>query len=392
MHPNRKALMKRTRENLQAELKGVLADLTLQQEWEDIVFALPKAKFKHISVRGSFAAAVYEYIEAQAAEEGINLQSPSSEKLFDTELPFIAEMVITIQYLENHILDGKDGVNPQKGLDWQAIKNKLLASHFLKDFLYGYVRNRVFPQPCRERDILLECLRRMFQFTEEGQFAEKRWSSLENVQNGIQGLPSWSSELEQYIDYKLINQLWGYFHEYGMDANRESFARFYLKRMYCTNALFFALLATCVMDLAGYTGMQRENLKRFAAGFGMISQMLNDISDYVPASFGQAAVAKTPEDAYSDLRNHNFTLPLLFAANDLNVVDHLLAQNLYAQKAQHKLLGWVKPVCRNSAIPMLQAFAKEIEKHLDGGDSKTNVQLSDFTCVIYHRRYLSPFE
>ncbi|MCB0594500.1 MAG: polyprenyl synthetase family protein [Lewinellaceae bacterium] len=384
--------MKRTRENLQAELKGVLADLTLQQEWEDIVFALPKAKFKHISVRGSFAAAVYEYIEAQAAEEGINLQSPSSEKLFDTELPFIAEMVITIQYLENHILDGKDGVNPQKGLDWQAIKNKLLASHFLKDFLYGYVRNRVFPQPCRERDILLECLRRMFQFTEEGQFAEKRWSSLENVQNGIQGLPSWSSELEQYIDYKLINQLWGYFHEYGMDANRESFARFYLKRMYCTNALFFMLLATCVMDLAGYAGMQRENLKRFATGFGMIGQMVNDITDYLPASFGQATVAKTPEDAYSDLRNHNFTLPFLFAANDLSIVGPLRAQNLYAQKVQHTWFEWVRPACLNTAIPMLRIFAKDISKYLGVGKSKTTIQLSDFTNVLYNKRYFRPFE
>lgn len=392
MHQDRLALMRQTRENMATELKGVLAELKLSPEWEDIVFSFPKKKFQHLSVRGPFAVAIYGYLKEQARGEGISLNDVFPENLFTTQLPFIAEMAMVIQYLENHILDGKDGVNPVKGLDWELIKDKLLASHYLKDFLYSYVRQRVFPEACPEREILLDCLRRMFQFTEEGQFAERRWSSLEHVRNGIPNLPPFSREVEDSINYELIEEVWSYFLKFGMNPQRESFARFYLKRMYCTNAQFFILLSECIARMINYHGKRLNTLRYFSAGFGLIAQMVNDICDYLPASYQQATSAKIPEDAYSDLRNNNLTLPFLFVVEDFEMAKKLLSNDMYSDDIQHKWFDRVKDSCGDTIIPMLRSYAKELKKNLNSPNSNATIQLGDFTSIVYNRRYFKYFE
>lgn len=396
MDPRREALMERIQERLEPELNEVLENLKLHEAWKEVVFELPRRKFNEIDVRSSFSAAVYEYITARAEEEKCELRGERSEELFYTQLPFIAEMVITIQYLENHILDGKDGVKPARGLQWNLIKDKLLASHFLKDMLYGYVREKVFPKSLRKRDILEACMRRMFQVTEEGQWAERHWSNLQNVQHGISHMPEWSAEVEALVDYDLIEQLFQCCRKYGLLPARESFARFYLKRIFCTNAAFFSLLAECVMDIAGFKGrrweQERKNIKRFASGYGMIGQMLNDIADYVPASCGQTSVAKTVEDAYSDLRNGNFTLPFLFAVRDFEDVKAMLARDLYDDKVQQQFLKWVKPGCWYEAIRVLRVSSEKMKQLICDGEFPPYNQLRDFLDVVYSRRYLKFFE
>ncbi|MBX2929718.1 MAG: polyprenyl synthetase family protein [Saprospiraceae bacterium] len=391
MHRDRKDLMENVRKQFDTELKGVLVNLKLQKEWEEIVFGLHRKRAHNISVRGPFAAAVYEYVCEQARLEGKSLTLPDTPTLFYVHLPFIAETVIIIQYLENHILDGKDGVKPENGLQWEVIKNKLLASHYLKDFLYDYVRSRVFPTHCPERELLENCLRRMFQITEEGQYAEKTWSKLAYLEHGLpKGMPAWSAETKAYMDDSLMEAVWKHFQEHENMKRRESFVRFYLQRVYCTNAAFFGLLAECIMDLTGYRGPEREQIKCFATGFGMTGQMVNDIADYLPAHMERTGFGKIPEDAYSDLRNNNFTLPFLFAITDFDEAARLLTGNLYSDVVQDVWFVRVKPNVKKMAIPALRAYSKEIKLHIKGS-STAATQLKDFADVVYNGRYFGPF-
>lgn len=107
MTDERLSLMNKTRENLQSELEVVLRDLKLQQAWQNIVFELVQRKFEHLDVRSSFAVAIYEYIQLLTDKEKVELKGLKDDVLFRRQLPFVADMVIAIQYLKNHILDEK---------------------------------------------------------------------------------------------------------------------------------------------------------------------------------------------------------------------------------------------------------------------------------------------
>ncbi|HRD80800.1 MAG TPA: polyprenyl synthetase family protein [Saprospiraceae bacterium] len=396
MTDERLSLMNKTRENLQSELEVVLRDLKLQQAWQNVVFELVQRKFEHLDVRSSFAVAIYEYIQLLADKEKVELKGLKDDVLFRRQLPFAAAMVITIQYLENHILDGKDGVKPEGGIDEYRLKEKLAASHYLKDFLYAYVRKRMFPRSLRNRDIVENCLERMFQITEEGQYAERMGSTLDNVQKGMSQMPEWSPIPAAYMNHELIEEILSKLLHYGLLPQRASFTRFYLQRVYCTNAAYFSLLAECVMDLAGFKGKrwkkERQNICFFAAGYGIIGQLINDIADYIPASEGITSVAKKPEDAYSDLRNHNYTLPFLLAVRDFEKAKTMLAANLYDSQVQKKWFRLVKAQCSNCAIPMLKQIAKTLKLSLHKSESSKNDVLLDFMNVVYNQRYLKPFK
>jgi hypothetical protein len=391
MNEDRKTLMVDTRADLMQELNGALKQLKLQQSWETNVFGLLRDRLiNNISVRGPFARAVHGYVQAQAAAEGIRL-AEMPERFFRVCLPFIAELVINIQYLENHILDGKHGVQTAAGLDAQTIKKKLLASHRLKEFLYDYVDETVFPVNCPEREILVKCLRLMFKSVEEGQFMEGEWSRLEHVENGFATPPAWSEGLAALIDEDLVNQAWQHFDDSGMDSRREPFARFYLQRMYCTNALFFRLLAACIMDLAGYHGAERANIERFAAGFGLLGQMVNDVGDYIPASFGQKTSAKNVEDAFADLRNGNFTLPFLFAANDSFEETHLMLQlDSYGDEEQRAWFEYLRPYCIERIFPMLGGYAVWVNS-LIAINTPIAICLKDFNAIGFDNRFFQAF-
>lgn len=392
MHPDRKALMEDVRKQFDAELKGVLVNLKLQKEWEELVFGLHRKRINKISVRGPFAAAVYEYVCEQARLEGKALTLPDTPTLFYTHLPFIAETVIIIQYLENHILDGKDGVNPENGLQWEVIKNKLLASHYLKDFLYDYVRSTVFPTPCSERELLETCLRRMFQITEEGQYAEKTWSKLAYLEHGLpKGMPAWSAETKAYMDDLLIEGVWKHFQEHENMKRRESFVRFYLQRVYCTNAAFFGLLSECIMELTGYQGPERERIKRFATGFGMTGQMVNDIADYLPASFKMHPDTKQQYDAFSDLRNENYTLPLLFAVNDINNTPGLSPLKLYQDKVQSQWFEEIRPTCMENLFPIFCNLHVWLGGFLDYQNQRSSILLN-FNNICEDNKYFQAFK
>ena len=124
----------------------------------------------------------------------------------------------------------------------------------------------------------------------------------------------------------------------------------------------------------------------------MIGQMLNDIADYVPASYGQKSAAKKVEDAYSDLRNGNFTLPFLFAVKDMGMIEYMLGYKLYENGIQEQWLFTVSPSYRECVIPMLREFSQNIKILLRGNRELHTIQFQDFANIVYSRRYLKYIE
>ncbi len=389
--PERHSIMSKIRRKMRAELMRVLADLKLEKQWEKIAFALPKEKFRNLSIRGPLSYMVYDYVQQQAIFEQIKLSRSPHKNLFDTHIPFIVEMVISIQYLENQILDGKGGLLKRGILDRKKTNENLLASHYLKDFLYRYVLENVFSENCREQTTILKFLHKMFQSVEVGQFAEKNWSSIRNYEKGFVSRPTFGIEIENLLDHELIDDLWDRIHTSGVDGSKKTFVQFYLYRMYLTNAAYFTFVADMIMELVAYPLEKRSNLKKFMGGFGMLQQLINDVGDYVPASYGQKTLTKKPEDAFSDLKNNNVTLPFFYYANSKKIGYKEITLNLNNVQKQKGIFNIVKPVVSAVVIPLLEQYAKDIQTHLN---SKVLAfkSLGDAPNLVYSRKYFKYFK
>jgi len=378
--------MEGTRKNLQAELARVYATLNLHPLFPKTAFELLEKQSQKLSIRGPFIRMIHSYVVEQARLEGIKIQS-FDDKLFHTQLPLIIEGVICVQYYENQILDGKGGVLKAGQPDLQKIRYNLLAGHYLKDFLYDYAAKSVFPTDLSRREVLLEAMRKMFQFVDMGQFMEQRWSRLKHFREGLLELPVMSKEVEGFLDYELIDQFWEEIKAAGMDRSKESFVRFYLQRVYLTGAAVFVIGAELVMDLLGYHGAGRRRLRRFAGHYAMMCQLVNDNNDFLPAEFGQATVAKDPEDAFSDLRNDNITLPMFFFFQE-NPDE--TCENLMKLPGMEICQRFEKALNIHS-IPLAEKIANGLNGSLDP-ESPLSKPLENLSTIALRSRYRDDFK
>lgn len=392
MTDDRKQGMEATRVRLQSELESVLDRLNLDPDFADCIFALPRKKFSDISIRGFFAHMVFEYVREQAKMERVPINFSKRDHLFDTQLPFIFEMVMTIQYLTNQILDGKGGVLKNKRRNLKKINENLIAGNYLKDVLYEYISKCVFPENLSNRAVVLECLRKMFQYVDAGQFAEKKYSSLKIFQYGFNALPSLSEEISIFVDQDIIDNLWQLLNTEGLDKSKESFTRFYLNRMYCTSASPFIHITELILNLTNFCGVERKKLLKFATEFGMLTQMLNDIADLIPAKFRQGSIAKIPEDAFSDLRNINVTLPTIFFLSEYQDFSlQFLRSDLYNSQKQQDLFNLFKPICKTKLIPLLRVYAIDFRDRNLNMRNKFYSMLGDTISVAWSPRYFKYF-
>lgn len=279
MTEERKQGMEITRKKLKNELKCLRKKLELNKDFDRRIFDLPRKKFSGISIRGFFAHAMFEYICEQARREGIEIKMPRYSRLFDTQLPFIFELIISVQYLANQVLDGKGGVLRERKYNLKKIRENTIAGSYLKDVLYQYIETTIFPDDLDNQAIVSDFVRRSFQIVDEGQFLEKQYSSYKNLKKGFDPLPPMSGLASRLIDHDLIDQLWYLLRQEGLSEAHESFTRFYLRRIFWTNTAPFVLMTELILVLTGYNGVERDKLLRFAREFGMLAQMTNDLTD-----------------------------------------------------------------------------------------------------------------
>lgn len=271
-------------------------------------FALLERKISDKPVRAYFAGEVYAFVQRCVQQEGLVWKS-GEQRLFQRVIPFVLEVVISIQYFHNQILDSKAGVTCRNK---KQIDQNLLSANLLKEYLYEYIDQEAGAE---EATIITRYVRRIFKYVDIGQQIEKQWNTHKSYQQGtyrhlqLHEAPAVFTNPEQVT--ALLETLRQFYPE------RSAYLETYLRRIALTSAALFALSAEMIVELSGYTGKARQQLLDFAWFYGMMQQVINDNADMVPSRFNHETSEKTASDAFSDLRNHNVTLPLFLHLENL---------------------------------------------------------------------------
>ena len=271
------------------------------------ILQLVRKRLDGSPVRAYFIQQIYQYIQ-DTQRRRLFRRNAALDKLCKQQIPLIFEVVITIQYLHNQILDGKAGVTDQS-----RINDNLIAANLLKDQLYAYIDQRFSPELA---GMISKQVRRAFQFVDVGQAVEKRWNTFTHLRS-FDGMPedfipaSMARDIRLETAKPLIRHL-----QHRLPREYRDFAELYFKRIYLTCAALFVLATELILQVTGYKGRERSSILDFAASYGLMRQMVNDNADCVPSYHLLRTHCKTSADAFSDLRNRNITLPLLFLLAD----------------------------------------------------------------------------
>ena len=274
--------------------------LSFFEDSEEAFFKLLYFKVNSLPLRGYFSTKVVEYIN----EETSRTENPFLNDLLSSKLPFIIEVVITIQYYHNQILDGKGGV-----LTNERIKVNLLKSNLLKDLLYNYIENSV---PENITGLVFQYVNKMFRYTDIGQFIEKKYNTFGAYKDDDKRIIPFKEILDKGVDLKVIDFLMEKAKERQLLNLDDEFLKLYFIRIYLVSATLFKLTSQLIFELLELeTGSKlTNNLEKFAEYYGVMLQLVNDNCDWVPAKFKHKTVAKGYNDAFCDLKNRNVTFPL----------------------------------------------------------------------------------
>ncbi len=265
-------------------------------------FSELKTRMEGLPLRAFFVKKSYELLRSKSKRNFIFSKKISEE--FTVKLPFVFEVIITIQYLHNQILDQKAGVvTPEK------INDNLLAGNLLKDFLYDYIADNFSGKTAK---LVTQTARKAFQYVDIGQRIEKKWNTLEQFEQSHHlEVISISEEIEKFIDFEgmepFLESVYG-----QLPLEKHTYTEMYLKRIYLTCAALFKLAATLLCDLLQVDSNTQKEFLSFAASYGMMRQIINDNADVVPASRQLQTQHRLATDAFSDWNNKNITLPLIF--------------------------------------------------------------------------------
>lgn len=258
-------------------------------------------KISNQAVRAYFVAKIAQWFTKE--DNTIDNKSAKS-RLFNAQLPFIFETIISIQYLHNQILDAKAGVVGQL-----KIAENLLAANLMKDQLYRYIQEEL---PTFAKKRVEQYTRKCFEYVDLGQILELKANRYSHFTAQLPALESLLptavfkdidlSSIAPFIQ-KLKRELPVFMHEH-LDV--------YFHRMYLSSAVFFVHASQLVADLLQIPAEERKPIRQFSVTYGMMRQLVNDNADWLPSSFQLSTNDKKTSDGFSDLRNQTLTLPLFF--------------------------------------------------------------------------------
>ncbi|MEL6658153.1 MAG: hypothetical protein AAFY48_01425 [Bacteroidota bacterium] len=310
-------------EQVKLEFPAFLAQgqATAGAEW---VIDLLESKLAGRPIRAYFLAKTTNWlVQLQTPWQRVSTRLlPGAGRLFSAQLPLIFEVVITVQYLHNQILDGKSGVTNR-----ERISRNLLAANLLKEKLYRYIDQEV---PLWARSIIAQAVRTSFELVDQGQFLEQT----QNIYSAYRdGQPNWRqnmptavldrvdlSAVKPFLD-KLKNDLPVMLHE-QLDV--------YFHRMYLTCASLFVEAVQLLGQLLKVPTQRLQSVHQFSVCYGLMRQLVNDNADWIPTRFGLETKTKTAADSFSDLRNTTLTLPLFFylAEGQGGKIDYFLERQM----------------------------------------------------------------
>lgn len=282
-------------------------------------FLLLERKIADKPVRAYFSGEVFDYVRRAARQQGLALNCEDT-RLFLRVIPFVAEVVISIQYFHNQILDSKAGVTCRNK---RQIDQNLLSANLLKEYLYEYIEQETEPAHAA---IITRYVRRIFKYVDVGQQIEKKWNSYESFDQGLYKNRQLHPEIEAFANPERVTPLLETLRRFYPE--RSDYANAYLQRIALTSAALFVLNTEMILEISGYKGVEHERLLEFAWLYGMMQQVINDNADVVPSRFNHETTEKTASDAFSDARNHNVTLPLFLHLENMRLAPENHEQDL----------------------------------------------------------------
>lgn len=270
----------------------------------------------HKPLRAYFCRKLYEYLK-QYPEFRTGLSKINDpDRLFLQKLPFIFEVIVTIQYLHNHILDEKYGTKAENHP--KIIKN-LISSNVIRELLFQYIEEEVniHFQDYEKMRFLSKSIRNLLNFVDIGQYTDKEYNSYENWRLGV---PKVRPDDFYYDD--IVKKSIGKTIQDVREAvpDHAPFVNAYFARIYLSNVYFFRCVTETVTTLCEYRGKQYVNLLIFSTKYGFMLQIINDYADFAyvenkrELEYLKTAGKKTT-DFFADLYNYNITLPLIFHLN-----------------------------------------------------------------------------
>ncbi len=266
-------------------------------------------------VRAYFSWKCFEYLAYyKAGRLSENIPALDPNQIFSTKLPLVFELAMTIQYLHNQILDEKMDARPSNR---QKVNKNLIESNLLREVLFTYVKEEIFPHIGTAKNKLLkDRLRKLMMYVDLGQRLEKEFGAYDRWKQD--DLPSFHPEkwlgddqcrslMTHYIDGVLGELKFGH-----------AFTKVYFHRIYWTAVYFFRAIADVVAELMDFSNSPLlSGVQVFTVYYGFLAQIVNDCIDFTytddPKERARLkATSKKNTDFMADLFNFNITLPLVY--------------------------------------------------------------------------------
>lgn len=271
-------------------------------EAEDIVKQYFFLLVKRLQTHGVRSYLIYKTAQYIANEQQRQLSADEQQTV--KQLAFIAETIITIQYLHNQIIDKKAKVT-----DNAAIRKNIIASNVLRELLFDYITTMQFIDKNNKKKIE-KTVGKIFLLVDMGQSMELNYGHYSAFKKN-----SFSPITSSNVN-KLINE---YFEDFKividnlaqkLPEEHYTFLQLYFRRLFLTNVVLYVNCAELVCTLLNY-GKTPNLIIKFSNLYGILFQMVNDAADMVYVK-GKETVGKVENDVFSDLKNQNITLPLFW--------------------------------------------------------------------------------
>ena len=342
-------------------------------------FSILEKKLNSPPFRGFFTYAISQYLQSEGGSSYWHKETSEAKYFYETQLPLIVEIVIAIQYYHNQILDGKGGVNDSNG-----INDNLTDGNLLERQLFAYIEGSVSESIQYK---ITKCLRNIFDYVDIAQKIEKHCNTYENWLHPERIAHPFSTIIKKVIDPEIIDCAIEITRLYtSVSQEKLAFLKCYFERIYLLNAVLFRAITQFLCECFC---KKDEQLIKFASGFGILQQIVNDISDFVPKEFSKNNPGKNAEDALSDFKNGNITLPLFIHLGE----DRDSTLHIYLKKGKNQLSAQEEPQIVEELIKKLSIYrAMRVPKCMKGNmikylNKENSKLLEDAINIVENNEY-----
>ena len=349
-------------------------------------------------LRAYFTRKMYDYLNVYPSCQAKFLEYENPDNLFLQKLPFIFEVVITIQYLENQILDEKREVRKENR---GKVNQNLISSNILRELLFIYIDeiSTRYKKHTNQFHSLKKRLRQLLLVVDIGQYVDKNHNTYKYWKEGVPNLKP-----THWFDDVFQESVIGITKRVQEDVQgKANFIETYFRRIYLSNVYFFRCITEVLVEIADYKDKYARPLYCFSVQYGFMLQLINDYADFAYSSDKREreilkTAGKKTSDIFADLYNYNVTLPLIYHLNQKSngkIEEYL--EGGYKEKTTlkdyHEQI--VQEICGSNAINKTISRSEELsemaKKHLDQ-ENKHTVLFIDMCNMATNNKYYMFFK